>query len=87
MPKDMRASLGTSVLYIEADLPESYPSEAIPDFSLNNINNSHLSAQTKETILHGLLDQVSEAPASVHVMAHHAARTPSLAAFHEGNVA
>ena len=51
--------IGTSVLYIEADLPESYPSEATPDFSLSNINNSHLSAQTKEAILKGLLDQVS----------------------------
>ena len=53
-------STGTSVLYIEADLPESYPSEATPDFSLSNINNSHLSAQTKEAILNGLLDQVSK---------------------------
>ncbi|CAL5228999.1 g12239 [Coccomyxa viridis] len=53
-------SEGTSVLYIEADLPESYPSEATPDFSLSNINNSHLSAQTKEAILNGLLDQAQE---------------------------
>ncbi len=52
--------IGTSVLYIEADLPEGYPSEATPDFSLSNINNSHLSAQTKEAILKGLLDQVSK---------------------------
>ena len=53
--------IGTTVLYIEAELPDSYPSEAVPNFSLSNINNSHLSAQTKEAILNGLLDQVSRA--------------------------
>ena len=87
MSKYMRDSTGTSVLYIEADLPESYPGEAIPEFSLSNINNSHLSSQTKEVILHGLLNQVSRPTPSVDVMLGHAARTLSLAAFREGVVA
>ena len=50
---------GSSLLYIEAELPESYPSETIPDFSLSNINNNHFSAHIKEEILSGLKVQVS----------------------------
>jgi len=50
---------GSSLLYIEAELPENYPSETIPDFSLSNINNNHFSAHIKEEILSGLNEQVS----------------------------
>ncbi len=56
-------SAGASLLYIEVELPEKYPVEAAPDFSLGNINNNHLSATTKEEILRGLQEQVT---ASIH---------------------
>ena len=49
---------GASLLYIEAELPDSYPSEAIPEFSLSNINNNHFSTHTREDILRGLQEQV-----------------------------
>ena len=49
---------GASLLYIEAELPDSYPSETIPEFSLSNINNNHFSIHTREDILRGLQEQV-----------------------------
>ena len=49
---------GASLLYIEAELSDRYPTEAIPDFSLSNINNNHFSTNTREDILRGLQEQV-----------------------------
>ncbi|CAK0785028.1 hypothetical protein CVIRNUC_008233 [Coccomyxa viridis] len=51
---------GASLLYIEAELPDSYPSETIPEFSLSNINNNHFSIHTREDILRGLQEQANE---------------------------
>lgn len=45
-------------LYLEATLPSGYPEQCIPQFSLENLNNSHWSAETKQEILDGLEEQV-----------------------------
>ena len=45
-------------LYIEALLPDDYPENATPSFSLDNLNNAHVSCELKQDILDGLAEQV-----------------------------
>ncbi|BDA47915.1 probable RWD domain-containing protein 4 [Coccomyxa sp. Obi] len=49
-----------SVLYLEATLPPDYPEQCTPNFSLDNLNNSHWSADLKQQILSSLQEQATE---------------------------
>ena len=49
---------GATLLYLEATLPAEYPADAIPEFCLSNLNNSHFSAALKQDIISSLQKQV-----------------------------